>query len=265
MKLISYSLFNSPVDTAERNAYIRGFYFNCRMNNLIYPDWRTHLEVEAAVYFQFKNLFDWLVENNNLHLTINDYNPPLCVGMIWRMKPIWSADVTHILCRDSDALTTYREALSVQEWIESGYAVHALHDNPAHGGLMGGMIGINTSKFKALTGFDSFEQMIDGYDLSKRGSDQNLLNQRILPKVQNDVIFRGGSGVSHLLHPINFQGNLPGVEQKYWTSNLCTAFIGSAGFNELETIRFLRDTDIYNWKYISIEKEFAQLFHWHLQ
>lgn len=161
-KLICYSLFKGPKEPFELACYVRGFYFNARMNNLIYPDWRTHLEIDRETYEEYKGLFIWLQVNNNLSLNVNEETPPLCEGMLWRMKPLFTIDVSHILCRDSDAITTYKEAQLVQMWIESGRSFHAIHDNPAHGGLMGGMIGFDCARLKAITGWHSFEQMISG-------------------------------------------------------------------------------------------------------
>src|SRR5690242_16369320 len=118
-KKICYSLFNSEgTQNFEKLFYIRGFYWNCRMNAFVMPDWITHLEVSHGIYSEFKGLFDWLVANTNLSLNINDNGPKRCEGMLWRMKPIFDQNITHILCRDSDALSSYREALTVQKWLE---------------------------------------------------------------------------------------------------------------------------------------------------
>lgn len=258
MKLISYSLFNSDqAQEFEKLFYIRGFYWNARMNNLIYPDWRTHLELDWATYNEYKDLFDWLIENNNLSMRLNDNEPELCAGMLWRMKPIWTIDVSHVLCRDADAITTYKEAQYIQDWLESGIAVSSIHDNPAHGGLMGGMVGFDTAAFKALTQINSFDELIANRDLSERGSDQHLLNGEILSNTKHTVITYGPEIPHSLRKP-------PLVDEKLWESNLCAAFIGSAGVNELETLRFFKRFDLYNWKFIPIEKQFPKLFYWHL-
>lgn len=258
-KLISYSLFNSQCEPFEKHAYIRGFYWNARMNNLIYPDWITHLEIQSEVYQEFKELFDWLVENNNLNLQVNDFFPALCQGMLWRMKPIWTIDVSHVLCRDADAITTYKEAQYIQDWLESGVAVSSIHDNPAHSGLMGGMVGFDTAAFKALTRINSFDELIANRDLSERGSDQHLLNGEILPKIKHDVKtygqdFEMGSRLK----------KLPLVDEKLWESSLVARHIGSAGVVEMEILRFFKRFDEYNWKYDVIEKQFPKLFYWQL-
>lgn len=260
MRLISYCLFDNPsTQRFEKLTYIRTFYLNCRMNNLLFPDWITHLEVSLSIAQEYEGLFNWLRENNRLHLTIRvKEDDPLCKAMLWRMEPIFTQDVSHVLCRDTDALGTYREAVAVQQWIESGECCLSLHDNPAHSGLMGGMVGFNTSKFKAYSGLNSWSEMVAGFDLSKRGSDQHLLNQRILPKIRNDVRERSTKN----LPGIYDRPNLPGVKSKFWESNLCAWFIGSAGCNEFETVRFLKRLDPEPAKYEAIEKQYSDLFYW---
>lgn len=271
MKLITYSLFNAGADPFEMRAYVRGFYFNCKMNALIYPDFRTHLEVDQVTYTDYQGLFDWLVGNMNLSLHVNILSGefkqqmvgvPLCEGMLWRMKPIFMPDVSHILCRDADAITTYREALAVQEWLESGKKCHAVNDNRAHGGLMGGMVGFDCGWFKACMEASSWEGMIGDWDLTQRGSDQHWLNKKVLFRIKDSLYF-SGSYTSGIPVPDAYsQSPLPQVDPKLWESNLIASFIGAPGFNELEALRFFKRFDKEPSKYNAIENEYPKLFHW---
>lgn len=263
-KYICYSLFNGSAAPFENRAYLRGMYFNLRMNNLIFPDWTTHLEIDRETYTRYQGLFDWLVANATLHLNINETTPPLCEGMAWRMKPIFYPDVSHILCRDTDSITTYREALTVQYWLESGKKCHALNDNRAHSGLMGGMIGFDCSWIKATMEANSWDDLIRGWDLSQRGSDQNLLNQRFLFRIKDDLLLQGGNALQFTIPDVYSELPLPGVPYRLWESNLIPRHIGSAGFNELEALRFFIRFDLYNWKYVDIEKAFPHIFYWQL-
>lgn len=244
-------------------AYIRGFYWNSRMNHLLYPDWRTHLEIDLPLYREFQQLFDWLVENNNLSIHINNTEKiPLCEGMLWRMKPIWTIDVSHVLCRDADAITTYKEAQYTQHWLEIGKVINCIHDNPSHSGLMGGMIGIETAGFKALTGLNSWAELISGYNLEDRGSDQHLLNRKILPEVSQNIIYYDKGSYPNPPHqPIEM---VPQVDAKLWESNLVCRHIGSAGVVDMEILRFFKRFDAYNWKFQVIEVLYPKLFYWHL-
>ncbi len=254
MKLISFALFNHPsAKEFERLAYIRGFFWNCRMIRLVYPEWQPHLEISIELYAEFQPLFDWLTANNGLTVDVNASGAPLCEAMLWRMKPCFKMDVTHVLCRDADALVTYREAQRVQQWLESGKGVHSILDNPAHSGLMGGMVGFDTAKLKSATAWQTWSQMIEGTDLSQRGSDQHLLNQRILPHVNTETHIH--------THSDKFRA-LPNVDTKFWESDLCVFFIGAAGVNELETIRFFKRMDEYDYQVAEIQKQFPKLFYW---
>lgn len=276
-KLIAYSLFKSGEITEENlfehRAYIRGFYWNIRMNNLLYPDWRIHVEIDKYIHDKYRRLFDWLVENANLSLNINwdqdkpDYEASLCEAMLWRIKPIFTPNITHVLCRDADAITTYREAQCVQAWLESGLGFHAINDNPVHGGLMGGMIGFNTAKFKAMVATEKWEDIVKDVDLSKRGSDQNLLNKDILSVIKDDLYLstdmpRGND--YHLLSAINNNYPIPQVDRRLWESNLTCRHIGSAGVVDMEVLRFFKRFDEYNWKYRVIEKEYPEVFYWQI-
>jgi len=265
-KLISYALFSHPSALPfERLAYVRGFYFNARMNNLMFPDWRTHLEVDRVTHDEFAGLFKWLIENNNLDIHVNEVSPLLCEGMIWRMKPVWTADITHVLCRDCDSITTYREAQCVQQWLESDYHHHAINDNPAHGGLMGGMVGFETAHLKSIMGWTSWEQMISGYNLSERGSDQQLMNERmgkyIAPSTMLHKIQGAGFPAGRIISEVPLI-RLPQVDPTLWESNLVCRHIGSAGVVDMEVLRYFKRWDAYDWKYQPIEKEFSRLFYW---
>lgn len=265
MKLISYSLFGinnfNENNLFEFRSYVRGFYFNCRMNNLIYPDFRTHLEVSNDVYIKYQNLFDWLVNNNNLSLSVVNQNDPLCKAMLWRMKPIFYQHITYVFCRDTDAITTYREAKAVQCFIEStNYSFHALLDNKAHSGLMGGMVGFKTNELKAICNWKTWDEMVNSFktDYNNRGSDQFFLNSVILPKIKDKLLF-------HNLTDKDFVYTLPMVDKKLWESNLVCRHIGSAGVIDMEVLRFFNRFDEYNWKYNDIEKQYPEIFYWHLK
>lgn len=254
MKIISFALFNhASAKPFERMAYIRNFFWNCRMARLIYPEWRLSLKVDQETYGEFAGLFTWLVLNNNLKVEIINNGVKLCEAMLWRMMPCFQSDVTHVLCRDSDALVTYREAQRVQQWLEGGKGLHCIHDAPGHSGLMGGMTGFDTAKLKAATSWQTWDDMIRGWDLTERGSDQHLLNQRVLPHMQSEMHIHGATD--------KFP-RLPNVDAKFWESDLTVRHIGSAGVVEMETIRFFNRLDEYQWQCAEIQAQFPKLFYW---
>lgn len=245
VKVIAYSIFGD-LNSFELPFYLRGLYFNSRMNKLIYPDWQTWVYVQDTVYNQYESYF-----NSPLLSRVEVLGEaPLCESMLWRMRPLFTDGVTHLLCRDADAITTYREAKSVESWLQSGRLVHAILDNTAHSGLMGGMIGFKASArdkiFKNSLIKPKWDDLVVNQKLSQRGSDQHLLNRAILPLIQDDIFW---------------SATPPTIKDSpLWESNLCAFFIGAAGVNELETIRFFKRFD--KTDYSEFEKQHSDICYW---
>jgi len=246
MKVIAFSIFRAPCDKFEFLSYLRGLYFNARMNKLIYPGWETWVYVQYEVYHEYKSYFEGLPIN----FVFVEYEAPLCESMLWRLKPLFADGVTHLLCRDADAITTYKEAQAVQEWLNSEKLVHAILDNPAHSGLMGGMIGFKSSAkdkiFKNAMIKSKWTDLIANQNLTQRGSDQHLLNRGVLPLIKDDV----------------FWSNNPSSKKDnpLWESDLTCRHIGSAGVVEMETLRFFKRFD--KTDYSEFEKEHSDICYW---
>ena len=248
MKVISYCIFDGG-DELLMNWYMRGLYFNYRMNRLLYPDWTMIFHGDSALY----DRFDFLPDFSDT-FKIDDFmflSHGRCYNMLTRMRPVFDNSITHVLCRDADTITTYREMCAVNDWLNSGKAIHGINDNPAHSiPLMGGMIGIDCQKFRELTGINTFEQLVEGHDLSYHGSDQELLMKKIWPKVSDNFFLSKD--------PIQRRHN------KLWESDLTCRHIGSAGVVEMELVRFLQRHDPENDKYVTFEKQYPNLFYWWL-
>lgn len=270
MKVISYSIFQKCPDW-EFKFYLRGLYFNVRMNRLIYPGWRTFITYDYNLPKRCVD-FIWAVAVKFNCILVARSTDSVCEAMLWRMIPVLhsldmkdgTADATHVICRDADALTTYREAQAVQEWVDSGLGFHSISDNQAHSlPMMGGMVGFKVDHFKAtFPHWDSFEKMISGQDLSKRGSDQDFMMKHIYPKAKGNMVghfFKGCREVVKITRQ-TAESQIPGVSSKLWESNLCPAFIGAAGVNEMETLRFFKRFDKND--YSEFEKQFPQICHW---
>ena len=132
MKALSYSLFQHPATAPfETRAFVRGMCFNLRMNRLLYPDWVTALFLDGETADRYGELFAAL----GAAVTVLPSHPALCEGMLRRLIPIFEPfdHYTHVLCRDADAITTYRESCAVAAWLASGTTAHALRDDPMHG------------------------------------------------------------------------------------------------------------------------------------
>jgi hypothetical protein len=188
--------------------------------------------------------------------------------MLWRMQPLslrFPEDMTHLICRDADAILTYREAQAVQEWVDSGLGFHSVADDPAHTlPLMGGMCGFRTDIFKAtFPEYDSFEKLTAGVNLKDHGSDQNLLMSRIYPKAKGNMMGHFFQGCSEKVKIVKHTANsqIPGVNPKLWESNLTCRMIGSPGVVDFELLRFFKRFDDHK-KFTDFERRWP-VFYWH--
>lgn len=269
MKIISYSIFGynkeKPENCFDFKTYLRGLMINIRLAKVLYPGWRVAVNTDDATYERFEKLFNALQERGVLFYKNNP--APLCEAMLWRMKPIWNEGVTHLLCRDLDSPLTYREAQMVQEWLQYDKVIHAITDSIYHNiPLLGGMIGIVASHFKQR--FSTWNDLIQGYNYEKKGTDQDMLNQRVYP------IYAQSGTESILQHYILGMPNtflsgyrnkfidepLPNVDEKFRMTNDMTGHIGASGWYETFWMQFLK-LDENNYK--DIENIEQDIFYWH--
>jgi hypothetical protein len=259
MKLaITYSLFGDP-SSFEFGYYLRGVYFNFRMNRILFPSFENHLRVSKQSNSDLINSLWALFPNTSI---VCEEPAPKCESMLWRMKQIFEPTITHVICRDLDSVSTYREALCTYEWLNSGMPYHAINDNDAHAGLMGGLVAFRSEDFKRDTGYTSFEQMIKGQDLSKHGSDQNFMNRHIHSKIKKGLMMHKlkGAGVEAAVTKTEVPASGP-INKKLWTSDLISRYIGSAGVIDFELIRFFQYVD-RNPKFDAFERKYSDIFYW---
>lgn len=269
MKLaITYSLFGEP-KSFEFPFYHRGVYFNARMNSLLYPNAKTVIITTEKLYDQYMWFFEEMekVLPNTIIMT-SKYSDARCSAMLWRMILLYVMTpdrFTHIICRDADAITTYREAQAVQEWVDSGLGFHGITDDPAHTiPIMGGMCGFIVDHFKqTFPEYDNFEKLLGKDNLKDHGSDQNLLMKKIYPKAKGNMMghfFQGcKEQVKITKHSLSSQ--IPGVNPKLWESNLTCRMIGSPGVVDFELLRFFKRFD-NNPKLDAFERQFPDVFYW---
>lgn len=109
-----------------------------------------------------------------------------CEKMLWRLAPAWDESVDYVFCRDADSLPTWRERLAVEEFLaraEAGQVdAHALADNVAHAGVMGGMCGFRAARLRKIC--RSFDTLVRSAEYSdeqwdRHGADQDVLNRLV--------------------------------------------------------------------------------------
>ena len=129
----------------------------------------------------------------------------LCKAMLWRMKPVFEPGNPVVICRDVDSVPMPRDRMAVEEWTDSGKAVHCIHDAAPHSGVMGGTTSVLSYVFRQLIGVQSWEEFValapdtPHFDWAKQGTDQHLLNW-LLPKYARSTL------VHELHHRVNDMG-----------------------------------------------------------
>lgn len=278
MKVISYSLFGYERGRQEScfdfNSYLRGLMINIRMNRLIFPDWEINLQTDQATYDAWEELFKKLP----ITVEVHQNGVPLTLAMLWRLRPVFETELTyakysHVLCRDLDSVATYREAQAVQYWINKDKAMHAITDSVSHDlPLLGGMIGMIPKYFTERVNCSTWEALIsrnNSFDWSKKGSDQTFLNQVVYPCfaqkgtdsiTQHYVLGMANTFLSDYHNHIQ-DLELP-IPFEYKESNECCGHIGSAGYYNGQTSRFINKHADKFEDLIEIEKDYSDLFSW---
>lgn len=289
MKCISYSLFGYDRRRFENCfdflSYLRTMHLNIRFNRIIYPGWKTILNLDHATYNSpYKKIIDWHVSKGYLEINLCPDNEKLCKAMLWRLKPIFDYDhpefrYTHVLCRDLDSIATYREAQMVQQWIEENKTIHCITDSVSHNiPMLGGMIGVMPGYFNGRLGlqkdpqhkWDELLAMADDIDYSRKGSDQDFLNRIVYPKCSESSTEHFIKGMPHNLAEGNGRHysvpniDVIGVDRKYEVTNQLAGHVGAAGFYEAPTMKFLYWEDPYKDQYAELEnmEEFRHIFYW---
>ena len=273
MKRIAYSLF-TPADLSKNSRfvfdkYLLGVYFNARMNRLVYPEWQTIVYADPRILEQHHGYFNDMSDTLSLNIVFVGRNPdrPLWDLVLSRILPLFDGTTTHVICRDLDSITTYREALAVQEWLDSGLACHAMLDSAAYyGTLLAGMCGFDVAQLRRLAPeYDSFDKLVKGFDMSHKGGDQAVLRVRIWPKCKMSALahsFRNcvKSDAAVVRTDVTVT-ELRGVRPELWESNLVTGFIGQAGVNEMEMLRFFQRHD-EDQKFYDFEDAHSDICYW---
>lgn len=280
MKAIAYSLFGydreKDPNCFDHDCYVRGLMANVRFNRILYPGWVNVLNIDAQSYSAYRKLYDWLQNKEHIVINIQPDGDPLCMAMLWRLKTVFSYVhphwiYSHVLCRDIDSISTYREAQAVQQWIDEGKTAHCITDSISHNiHMMGGMCGFRPDGTSSLLGVNNFKDLIaegTGIDFKRKGADQTFLEKHVYPRLARSVTEHFVLGMRHDLpeedgrhysipdYPIS-------VDPLFKVTNDCAGHIGAAGYYETPTVKFLRHTDPYRDEYAEIEKQFPKLFFW---
>lgn len=270
---ISYSLFGYDRERQDNcfdhYSYLRGLAINIRMARLIYPDWDIIVQTDQATYEGWKDLFNkWPIK-----VEVHQNGVPLTLAMLWRLRPCFDLNYTHVLCRDLDSPLTYRERQAVEYWINRDKAAHAITDSISHDvPMLGGMIGFRPQYFRDKVGASTWGDLIrkrPNYPWHQKGSDQTFLRDIVYPCfaqqgwdsiTQHYVLGMPNSFLSDYHNKIQDM-DLP-IPHELRESNDTCGHIGSAGAYNVALDKFLakyRDkfTDLHE-----AEDSHSDIFYW---
>ncbi len=171
MKVISFSLYgNNP-------KYTIGAIKNSQLKDTFFPDW------EMRVYHNDSVPNDVLEElkANGVVLVNTGVDQGFCNAM-WRFAPA-SEKVECFISRDCDSRLFERDAVAVQEWLDSGKCFHIIRDHPG-----GHAWEISAGMWGARGCFvEDIQSKIDQYIqtsswVNDRAVDQRFLQEIIYPR-----------------------------------------------------------------------------------
>lgn len=272
---ISYSLFGYDRERAENcftfDSYLRGLAINIRMARLIYPHWDIIVQTDQATYDGWKELLEaWPIK-----LEVHQNGVPLTLAMLWRLRPCFDLNYTHVLCRDLDSPLTYRERQAVEYWINRDKAAHAITDSVSHDvPMLGGMIGFRPQYFREKVGADSWSELINkrhGYNWNQKGSDQTFLRDVVYPCfaqhgwdsiTQHYCLGMPNSFLSDCHNKIQDM-DLP-ISHEMKESNDTCGHIGSAGYYTTAMDKFLHKYTGRFGDIQEIEDKYKSVFFWRI-
>ena len=172
--VISFGLYGADP------KYTQGMIRNAELAPKYFPGWVVRVYTDGsspqAVYGRIRALGGEIVVIEGVGGGI--------AGMFWRFLVADDAAVDRFIVRDSDSRLNLRERFAVQEWIESGKAIHSIRDHPNHerplnGGMWGGVKGVIPDMAGKVKGYGNRRTY---------GGDLDFLGGLIWPLVKHDQI-----------------------------------------------------------------------------
>lgn len=283
-RCISYSIFGNQSNRHDNCfdffSYARGLMINIRLNRLLFPDWHTVVHVSRSTYEIYSELFGNIDRIKNVRVVVCE-DAPLCLSMLWRLKPVFEKEENgnwmyeHVICRDVDSPTLYKDAQCVAQWIRHDKAAHAITDSISHTiPMMGGMVGFRPKYLPERLGIKTWDDCIRlgntfGFNYAQKGTDQEFLCRVIYPAVAqpgNDSITQHyllGHGNTFLSDYHNTVPDEPlMIADELKESNHIAGHIGSAGAYNSVLNKFLQKHVEQFRDIVEAERSSSDIFYW---
>lgn len=176
MKVISFSLYG------DNPKYTIGAIRNSELKETFFPGWEMRVYHNDSVP---NYVLDQLA-SNNVVLINTGVDQGFCNAM-WRFAPA-SEKVECFISRDCDSRLFERDAVAVQEWLESGQCFHIIRDHP--GGhaweISAGMWGARGCFVENIQ--DKINEYIQTSSwVNDRAVDQRFLQEVIYPRARESL------------------------------------------------------------------------------
>ena len=119
-------------------------------------------------------------------------------AMNWRFFPTLDPQVDIYLCRDLDSRVNEREVAAVEEWLESGRAVHSMRDHPGHvipmlGAGWGARLDTETGTESVRTRWRQswvsiLQDQLTYAERGSKGPDQTILTRHVWPWARSEAM-----------------------------------------------------------------------------
>lgn len=204
--IISYSLFG------HLPRYGESAVMNVDVAKEIFPEWTCRFYVDDSVP---KNVIDRLRAGGAEVIEV-DEKQKLLTGLYWRFFVMDDPNVKRFLIRDADSLLSYRERAAVDQWLESDFWFHTMHDNYSHTELiLAGMWGGCTGVFQRLDD-DILNFIQTGRYLNERVMDQHYLRYCVWPTIEQSLLSHDSQGYDLNSQPFPKQNKIAPHETEKW-------------------------------------------------
>lgn len=222
-KIISYCFFTANSDPNTRDHYDQfsnrsdRYWYNIpaaiAINSHVYPDFKTRVYVHENVFQQPLGALFWkLSDCPNVEICRIGGTSHNKMPMIWRMLPLWDADVELFLPRDIDSIPNVQEMIASYAFINSEYPCQGIRTHPDHSDdnciLLAGLSGYKPRALKTELPLDfTFDEVIQlGLKIDpewKWGTD--------LEVIKRIFVYRNPRFVERILDtPIRGEWGIPG-------------------------------------------------------
>jgi hypothetical protein len=226
------------------NMYCQGAIKNMELAEQIYPGWRFRFYIDNSVPDEIVNRLVIMGAEiiNVTNIEIPESNGNKYPGMFWRFLPMNDTNIDVFIVRDVDSRINEREALAVEEWLNSGKQLHIMRDHPHHFyKILGGMWGFNCKMGrynfpKSINSFlkirnYNFKRMDDMLFLDSLFDD--CLNKNSV--FQHDTFFKKKWGDS-----VSFPKCIYDIDQSFYR------YVGEIFDEYTNAVNEVRDKELFN-------------------